>query len=112
LRLWKNLTAEQRREIRERERIWQQMSPEQRQRVVDQLLPKWQQLEPERRQAILRRLRMLRELNETQRTARLNDESFLSGLSPAERELLSELSRLRINPAQNRSEPQGVPSKP
>lgn len=99
LRQWNSLMPEQQRAMRERERIWIEMSPEQRQRVRQEILPRWQQLLPDRKQAILRRLHVLQSLSESERAARLADERFLTGLSNDDRELLRELSRLRVGPA-------------
>jgi len=104
LRQWNNLTADQQRAIREREEIWRNMSPEQRRRVRQEILPRWQQLPLHRRQAILRRLHVLHDLSESDRTARLSDERFLAGLNEDDRELLRELSRLRVGPADRGAE--------
>jgi predicted Fe-S protein YdhL (DUF1289 family) len=95
---WNRLSPAEREAIRERERVWAQMSPEQQRRVREEIMPRWQQLPPERRQAVMRRLGVLRDLDDTQRDARLQDEEFLRGLSPEDRELLRELARLRIGP--------------
>ena len=105
LRQWNSLPSEQQRALRERERIWEQMAPEQRRRVREEILPKWRQLDPQRRQALVRRLRVLRDLSETERAARLSDESFLSDLAPDERQLLRELSNLRVGPPPEQAEP-------
>ena len=99
LRHWNSLTPQQQRVLRERERIWSEMSPEQRRRVREEILPRWQQLPPDRRQAILRRLHALRDLSESERADRLSDERFLADLSGEDRELLRELARLRVGPA-------------
>jgi len=104
LRLWNGMTADQQRAIREREEIWRAMSPEQRRRVRQEILPRWQQLPVHRRQAILRRLHVLHDLSESERSARLGDERFLAGLNDEDRELLRELSRLRVGPAEHPAE--------
>ena len=105
LRRWNGLGPEQQRAFREREEVWQRMSPDQRRHVREEIMPRWQQLEPARRQALMRRLRVLRDLNEEQRAARLADEGFMTGLSAEDQELLRELSRLRIGPPPERGEP-------
>ena len=92
---WNTLTPEQRADVRRREEIWRQISPEQKRYIREELLPRWQQLPPDRRQAILQRLRALHGLNEAQRNAKLNDPLFLEGLKPDERTMLRELSKLR-----------------
>lgn len=98
LHVWNSLNADQRRAILERERVWRDMSPQQRQRIRQEIFPRWQQLPQDRKQGLLRRLRVLRDLPEDQRRARLADPRFIEGLSDNERELLDELSRLRIGP--------------
>jgi hypothetical protein len=47
-----------------------------------------------RRQAILTKLRELRDLNRSQRAAKLNDEAFLESLTSDERQMLRDLSSL------------------
>jgi hypothetical protein len=91
-----NLTPEQRQALLDRERVWQQMSPEQQKQVRDNLLPAWQNLPPRRRQVLLQKLRNLRGLDDNERSAKLNDEAFLGGLSSDERQMLRDLSNLRV----------------
>ncbi len=99
LRQWNALTPQQRAAVRERQGVWQQMTPEQRRYVREELLPKWQLLPPDRRQALLRRLHTLHNLSEAERDAKLNDETFMEGLSPEDRIMLRELARLRVGSA-------------
>ena len=99
LQQWNSLTLQQQRAIREREEIWRNMTLEQRRHVRQEIFPRWEQLPPERKQAILRRLHVLQSLSESERAARLSDERFLAGLSGEDRELLRELARLRVGPA-------------
>jgi hypothetical protein len=47
---------------------------------------------------VLGKLRDLRDLNDSDRAAKLNDESFVNGLSPDERQVLRDLSNLRVGP--------------
>ncbi len=98
LQQWNGLSLEQQRAVLDRERVWEQMTPEQRRRVREEILPQWRQLSPERRQAIMRRLRAVRDLNDSQRAAKLDDPAFLTGLSPADQALLRQLSDLRVGP--------------
>jgi hypothetical protein len=53
-------------------------------------------MSPVRRQMILKRLHDLRGLDDSQRAAKLNDESFNAGLDPGERQMLRDLSGLRV----------------
>ena len=96
LRTWNNLPPPQRQTLIERERILEQMTPEQRRYVRQTLVPEWQSLPPARRQVVLGKLRDLHDLNDSERTTKLNDESFLSGLSAEERQMLRDLSNLRV----------------
>ena len=99
LQMWNNLSPEQRQTLIQRERVLEEMTPEQRRYVRQTLLPKWQSLAPERRRVMLGKLRDLHDLSDSERAAKLNDEAFLSGLSPDEREMLRGLSTLRVGPA-------------
>jgi len=45
---------------------------------------------------LLAKLHDLRNLSDPERAEKLNDESFLGGLSPDERQMLRDLSNLRI----------------
>jgi hypothetical protein len=96
LQAWNQLAPDQRQALLDRERVWQQMTPQQQRYVRDTLLPAWQNMAAARRQLVLRKLRNLRDLDESQRTARLNDELFLNGMSPEERSMLRDLSNLRV----------------
>ncbi len=96
LQEWNSLTPEQRQAVREREHVWEQITPEQRRHIRETIFPKWQRLEPERRRALMQRLHVLQNLSEPERTARLNDERFLQGLSPEERAMLRDLAHLHV----------------
>lgn len=98
LQTWNNLPPAERQTLMQRERILEQMTPEQRRYVRETLMPEWQNLAPARRQVVLGKLRDLRGLNDSERAAKLNDESFMSGLAPNERQMLRDLSNLRVGP--------------
>jgi hypothetical protein len=97
LQAWNNLTPEQKQAFLDRDRVWQQMTPEQQRYVRETLLPEWQALPPKRRQVLQRKLHDLRDLDDSQRAEKLNDERFLNGLDPNERQVLRDLANLRIN---------------
>jgi Protein of unknown function (DUF3106) len=99
LKAWNSLPAEQRQALLERQQVWQQLTPDQQRQVRETLLPKWQSLPAKRRQAILTKLRELRGLDDSQRAAKLNDESFLDSLNPDDRQMLRDLSSLRVGDA-------------
>jgi hypothetical protein len=98
LQVWNNLSPAQRQTLLERERVLAEMTPEQRRYVRDTLLPEWRNLPPARRQVVLGKLRDLRGLSDSERDAKLNDESFTNELSPDERQMLRDLSNLRVGP--------------
>lgn len=105
---WNRLTPDQRQTLLNRQQVWDRLTPQQQGYVRDTLLPQWQSTPPVRRQAILGKLRQLRGLDDTQRTARLNDEGFLNGLNPPDRQMLRDLSNLRVGP----EEPGEAPGEP
>ena len=97
LQAWNNLTPDQRQALIERQLVWEQMTPAQQRYVRQTLLPQWQGLPAARRQIVLKKLRDLRDLNDSQRSAKLNDPSFVSGLSPDEQHMLRDLATLRVS---------------
>lgn len=96
LQQFNRLTPEQQQEVVNRAQVWDSMSPQQQRYVRETLLPQWQNLPPRRRLVLLGKLHNLRNLSDADRAAKLNDESFLGGLSPDERQMLRDLSNLRI----------------
>jgi hypothetical protein len=105
---WNRLSPDQRQTLLNRQQVWDRMTPQQQGYVRDTLLPQWQSTPPIRRQMILGKLRQLRGLDETQRTAKLNDEAFLGNLNPQDRQMLRDLSNLRVGP----EEPGGAIGEP
>ena len=99
LEAWNRLTPAQQQDLRDRQQVWEQMTPTQQREVRQTLLPHWQQLAPPRRQAILQRLHSLRDLDETDRQAKLNDPAFVEGLNPEDREMLGQLAHLHVGMA-------------
>ena len=98
LQVWNSLSPEQRETLQQRERVLNQLTPDQQRYFRQTLLPQWRGMRPARRQAVLARLHDLRGLDDSQREARLNDENYLNGLSPDERQMLRDLSNLRVSP--------------
>jgi hypothetical protein len=96
LQQFNRLTPEQQQEVIKRAQVWDAMSPQQQRYVRETLLPQWQTLPPRRRQVLLGKLHDLRNLSDPERAEKLNDEGFLDGLSPDERQMLRGLSNLRI----------------
>ncbi|HEV2386175.1 MAG TPA: DUF3106 domain-containing protein [Candidatus Acidoferrales bacterium] len=98
LKLWNSLTPEQRAAMMKREEIWQRMSPDQRREVTEVILPEWRQLTPARRQALIQKLQQLQGLSDSDRKRQLKDPAFLQDLSPEDRNLLEEMSKLKVGP--------------
>jgi hypothetical protein len=96
LQMLNNLPPEERQALIERERVWQQMTPAQQREVRQKLLPAWRNLPPARRQVLLGKLHDLRGLDDAQRAAKLNDEGFMFGVNPDDRQMLRDLSALRV----------------
>jgi Protein of unknown function (DUF3106) len=96
LRTWNNLSAEQREALLERQQIWEQLPQEQRRQVKQSIFPRWQNLPVPSRQVIMDKLRELRGLDDAERGAKLNDESFLENMSAEERQMLRDLSTLGV----------------
>jgi len=99
LQAWNRLTPEQQQALRDRQQVWEQMTPLQQRYVRQILLPRWQQLPPARRQVILQRLHSLRNMNEADRQAKLNDPAFVEGVNPEDREMLGQLAHLHVGMA-------------
>jgi hypothetical protein len=105
---WNRLSPDQRQTMLNRQQVWDRLTPDEQGYVRDTLLPQWQRTPPVQRQAILGKLRQLRGLDDAQRTAKLNDESFLGNLNPQDRQMLRDLSNLRVGPG----DPGGPPAEP
>lgn len=96
LKQWNRLTPRQKRTLIRRARILDRMSPRERREIRRVILPEWRRLPPDRRTVIVRKLRQLQPLTDSQRRKRLEDPRFVQGLSPKERDLLDQLSKLRV----------------
>jgi hypothetical protein len=92
---WNRLSPTERNALRDRARILEQMSPQQRLYLQRVLLPEWQQLPPQRRQMINGRLHTLQGMSPADRQAALADPQFMRGLSPEEQSMVRDLNSLR-----------------
>ena len=95
----RHLPPAQQQVLRDRAQVWQRMTPEQRNHVQNEVLPKWKQMPPDRRQAIQQRLRVLQNMPEYARNQRLNDPNFTRGMSEDDRATLRDLSHLHVGGA-------------
>ena len=98
LKQWNSLTPEQKQTLIRRARILERMSPDERREIRQVILPEWRQLPPDRRQVVREKLRQLQGLDDSEREKRLKDPAFEKGLSPKERNLIAQLSKLKVGP--------------
>lgn len=102
----RNLPADRQEEFRNRARVWDRMTPEQRQYVRNDVLPKWKQMPADRRQAVRQRLQILQNMPEDARNRRLADPNFTRGMSEEDRQLLHNLSHLHVGEPPDKPENQ------
>jgi hypothetical protein len=93
------LSPQQKQDMRDREKIWQKMTPTQRDHVKNDVMPKWQQLPPDRQRAIRSRLNVLQNMPESARNQHLADPNFTRGMSEEDKAMLQDLSHLHVGGA-------------
>jgi hypothetical protein len=98
-RRFRQLPPQQQQEMRERARVWQQMTPEQQAHIKNDVLPRWKQLPPDRQRAIQHRLGVLQNMPESARNQHLNDPNFTRGMSEEDKSTLRDLSHLHVGGA-------------
>jgi len=94
-----NLTPAQRQEMNGRIENWNRMTPEQKNHVRNDVIPKWKQLPPDRQRAISQRLGVLKNMPESARNQHLNDPNFTRGMSEEDKATLHDLSHLHVGGA-------------
>src|SRR6266481_2522202 len=72
------------------------LSPQQRERIKNDVLPRWRQMPWDRQQVIKQKLSVLQNMPESARNQRLNDPNFIRGLSDEERSTLRDLSHTHV----------------
>jgi phytoene dehydrogenase-like protein len=102
----RSLSPAQQQELRDRARVWQQMTPEQREHIRNDVLPRWKQLSPQRQRAIQQRLGVLQNMPESARNRHLSDPNFTRGMSEEDRQLLRDLSHQHVGGAPEQSREQ------
>jgi hypothetical protein len=95
----RHLPPAQQQVLRDRAQVWGRMTPEQREHIRTDVLPRWRQMPPDRRQAIQQRLRVLQNMPESARNQRLNDPNFTRGMNEDDRATLRDLSHLHVGGA-------------
>jgi hypothetical protein len=91
-----SLPPAQRQEMQDRARIWGQMTPEQRNHIRNEVIPKWRQLPADRQRAISQRLGVLKNMPESARNQHLNDPNFTRGMSEEDKATLRDLSHMHV----------------
>jgi Protein of unknown function (DUF3106) len=92
----RRLPPAQQQVLRDRAQVWNRMTPQQREHIRTDVLPRWRQMPPDRKQAIRQRLRVLQNMPEYARNQRLNDPNFTRGMSDEDRSTLRDLSHLHV----------------
>jgi Protein of unknown function (DUF3106) len=95
----RRLPPSQQQVLRDRAQVWNRMTPEQREHIRTDVLPRWRQMPPDRKQAIRQRLRVLQNMPESARNQRLNDPNFTHGMSEEDKSTLRDLSHLHVGGA-------------
>jgi hypothetical protein len=95
----RELPQAQQQELRDRARVWQQMTPQQREHIKNDVLPKWKQLAPDRQKAIQQRLGVLKNMPESARNQHLSDPNFTRGMSEDDKQMLHDLSHVHVGGA-------------
>jgi hypothetical protein len=93
------LSPQQQQELRDRQRVWGDLTPQQKNHIKNDVLPKWQQLPPDRQRAIRSRLNVLKNMPEAARNQHLNDPNFTRGMSDEDKLMLHDLSHLHVGGA-------------
>lgn len=93
------LSPPQQQELRDRQRIWRDLTPQQRNHIKNDVLPRWQQLPPDRQRAIRSRLNVLKNMPESARNQHLNDPNFTRGMNEEDKTMLHDLSHLHVGGA-------------
>ncbi len=92
----RSLPPQQQQELRERARVWEQMTPGQRDHIRNDVLPKWKQLPSDRQRAIQQRLGVLQNMPESARNRHLNDPMFTRGMNDEDKQMLRDLSHEHV----------------
>lgn len=96
---FRQLSPAQQQDMRERSRVWQQMTSQQRDHIRNEVLPTWRNMPPQRQRAIEQRLGVLQNMPESARNQHLADPNFTRGMSEEDRATLRDLSHLHVGGA-------------
>ncbi len=93
---FQNMSPARKQQMREAAQNWNKLTPEQRNHIENDVLPKWKQLPPERQRAIQQRLGVLKNMPESARNQHLNDPNFTRGMSEEDKSTLRDLSHMHV----------------
>jgi hypothetical protein len=95
-RKFNQLSPQRQQEMRQAAANWGKLTPEQRNHIQNEVLPKWQQLPSDRQKAIQQRLGVLRNMPESARNRHLDDPNFTRGMNDDDRQMLRDLSHEHV----------------
>jgi len=96
---FKKLPPQRQQEIRDGEKNWRRLTPDQQAHIKNDVMPKWKQLSPQRQKAIHQRLGVLQNMPESARNQHLNDPNFTKGMNEEDKAMLRDLSHLHVGGA-------------
>ena len=90
------LPPQEKQKIRDRERVWQQLTPQQQNHIKNDVFPVYNRLPPARQRAIKSRLDVLQNMPESARNQHLNDPNFTRGMSEEDKAMLRDLGHMHV----------------
>jgi hypothetical protein len=93
---FRHLPPRQQQQLQDSARVWERMTPGQREHIKNDVLPKWKQMSPQRQKAIQNRLGVLQNMPEDARNRHLNDPNFTRGMSEEDKDMLRDLAHQHV----------------
>ena len=90
------LSPAEHQELHRREEVWGRLTPEQKNHIKSDVLPKWEKMPPDIQRAIRQRLGVLQNMPESARNQHLNDPNFTRGMSEEDKAMLRDLSHMHV----------------
>jgi hypothetical protein len=90
------LSPAEHQELRRREEVWGRLTPDQKNHIKSDILPKWERMPADRQRAIRQRLGVLQNMPESARNQHLNDPNFTRGMSEEDKAMLRDLSHMHV----------------
>jgi hypothetical protein len=98
-RQFSSLSPQRQQEIRDGEKNWRRLTPEQQGHIKNDIAPKYQQLPADRQRAIRSRLNVLKNMPESARNQHLNDPNFTRGMNEEDKAMLRDLAHMHVGGA-------------